>query len=376
MSVFIKKYAFGIIALLFLSVSLAAPAHASFFEDLFGTNIENDLSDISQNVVESSSILPGLISAISYIQALLFGATGILKLREHVENPSNVPLRVPIARFLIGGALLALPIVYEAMATALNGGQNVAFDAYSFDLGNSWSALGGIVGGVLGEIGINEDFNYILASNISSVRFVPSLISALAYLLGLLFGVTGLLKLKDHIENPDQNPLKEAIIRLLIGGALFALPNIYDAMQVTIKGDGDFDIAGILDILDDLGNIFANENGCSTLAGTGDALGFGDGNYSLGSIMCNLVLHTGAFTAFLTAISYLFGLVLGLWGILKIQEHVLNPQTSIWEGVSRFIAAGAFFTLPFIVEVAKKYRCARLIFRSIPQYRRYCGWLW
>ncbi len=351
MGVSIKKYAFSIIALLFMVINTIEPAHASFFEDLFGENIENDLSDISQNMVESSAIIPGLITAISYGLALLFGVTGILKLKEHVENPSNAPLKTSMARFIIGGALLALPIVYQAMATTINGGENIAFDAYSFDLGNSWSALGGIVGGILGETGINEDFNYILASIISSVRFVPALITAVAYLLGLLFGVTGLLKLKAHIENSDQNPLKDAVVRLVIGGALFALPNVYEAMQVTIKGDGDMDIAGILDILQDLGNIFGSESGCSTTQGLGDIIS--SDSSSLGRIMCNLVMHTGAFSAFLTAISYLFGLVLGLWGVLKIQEHVLDPKVPIWDSISRFIAAGAFFTLPFIIEVAK-----------------------
>jgi hypothetical protein len=47
-------------------------------------------------------------------------------------------------------------------------------------------------------------------------------------------------------------------------------------------------------------------------------------------------------------------LILGVWGILKIKAHVLNPQqTSLWEGVSRLVAGGAFFSLPVVIEVAR-----------------------
>jgi len=55
-----------------------------------------------------------------------------------------------------------------------------------------------------------------------------------------------------------------------------------------------------------------------------------------------------------TVLHYLFGVVLGTWGILKIKDNVLNPQqTPIWEAVSRLAAAGCFFALPFVITVAK-----------------------
>lgn len=67
-----------------------------------------------------------------------------------------------------------------------------------------------------------------------SIRFVPGLISGLAYLCGLVFGVIGILKIKDHVENPTQTPLKDGAIRLAAGGALFALPIVYEASRNTI----------------------------------------------------------------------------------------------------------------------------------------------
>lgn len=69
-----------------------------------------------------------------------------------------------------------------------------------------------------------------IASNINtSIVDLPGLISALAYLFGVLLMVLGIMKIKDHVENPSQTHLKDGAIRLLAGGALFALPIVMEA---------------------------------------------------------------------------------------------------------------------------------------------------
>ena len=78
-----------------------------------------------------------------------------------------------------------------------------------------------------------------IANNIQgSIANIPGLISGLAYLFGTLIGVLGIMKIKDHVENPTQTPLKDGAIRLAAGGGLFALPIIYDAMVETIDQGG------------------------------------------------------------------------------------------------------------------------------------------
>jgi hypothetical protein len=73
---------------------------------------------------------------------------------------------------------------------------------------------------------------------------------------------------------------------------------------------------------------------------------------TVGTAICGIFRGTTSVPTFLSAASYLFGLVLGVWGLLKIKDHVLNPQqTPVWEAVSRLMAAGAFFSLPYIVGV-------------------------
>jgi ABC-type spermidine/putrescine transport system permease subunit II len=193
----------------------------------------SDLSDIAQNIQQSITNVPGLISALAYSLGLLFGVMAMLKFKEHVESPQQVPLREPVIRLLAGGALFALPIVYESMRNAFSGGGGLAaFDHDTFVNGILGLALGGL-GAVFGG-----NVNQILNSILLSIQDVPGLISAGAYLLGVVLGVTGILKIKEHVESPQQVQMKEGVIRLLVGGALMALPIIYEAVAISIDQGG------------------------------------------------------------------------------------------------------------------------------------------
>lgn len=78
-----------------------------------------------------------------------------------------------------------------------------------------------------------------IAENIThSIEQLPGLLSALAYMFGLLLGVLGVMKIKDHVENPGNTPLKDGAVRMAAGGALFALPIIYESMMNTIGTTG------------------------------------------------------------------------------------------------------------------------------------------
>ena len=83
-----------------------------------------------------------------------------------------------------------------------------------------------------------NDFSTIAQNITNSISSLPGLLTALAYLFGILIGVLGILKIKDHVENPSNTPLKDGAIRLAAGGALFALPIIFDAMTNTAGNNG------------------------------------------------------------------------------------------------------------------------------------------
>jgi hypothetical protein len=79
-----------------------------------------------------------------------------------------------------------------------------------------------------------NNFSSIGSNIIDSISQLPSLLAGLAYMFGILLAVLGIMKIKDHVENPGQTPLKDGSIRLAAGGALFAIPIVSDAMTTTI----------------------------------------------------------------------------------------------------------------------------------------------
>ena len=78
-----------------------------------------------------------------------------------------------------------------------------------------------------------------ISNNIgSAINGLPGMVTGVSYLLGTVLAALGIMKIKDHVENPQQTPLKDGAIRLTAGGALFALPIVTSAMQGSIT-DGN-----------------------------------------------------------------------------------------------------------------------------------------
>lgn len=91
-----------------------------------------------------------------------------------------------------------------------------------------------------------NNFSSISKNIVTSIEGIPGLLTGLAYMFGILLGVLGVLKIKDHVENPGNTPLKDGAIRLAAGGALFALPIIYQASLETIGSKGKTTEAALL----------------------------------------------------------------------------------------------------------------------------------
>lgn len=297
------------------------------------------VDDIAENITTSAAGLPGLVTAFFYLLGLWLGYQAITRTIEHVNNPNQVPLRVPIIRFLAGGALFSVPIVYEAMHETIDGGLFTGVDPG--DLFNNMSTLfSSITGGVLGS-----NINGILSNIAAESELLPGLVTAVAYLLGLLMGGIGIVKIKDHVEDPSRTTMKEGVINFLVGGAMFALPAVFESMYNTIGGGGLGVWEVVAGVLNSGSFVFSGETMSAECVSAMFAM-----TSTVGDVICNSWLSSSGIPAFLSAMSYFLGLVFGVWALVKIKNHVINPQqTSLWDGVSRLLAGGAFFALPSVV---------------------------
>lgn len=326
-----KKNLYSLMLGLFLSITFAKLSFAQ------------DINDVGENITDSVSLLPALIAGIAYLSGLVIAVTGILKIIDHVNNPSQTPARVPIIRFLIAGALFGLPIILEAAVTTINGGTATGFDPQGdLDIMTLVTGIGGFISMIPT---LNTNINSVMDSMSRSVDLLPAVISAISYLLGLVIAVSALYKTRDHVEDPNKVPLKDAVIRYITAGALFALPTIYQAMYVTIVGDGTGIGGALAQVLTIVGAfVYSSEIdgvGCAAIGGT-----------TVGSAVCHLMVNSISIAGFLKFIAHIIGLFFGVWGILKIRDHVNEPsRVGLSEGISRLIAGGVFFALPYIVGV-------------------------
>lgn len=81
-------------------------------------------------------------------------------------------------------------------------------------------------------------FDKVSGNLITSSGRVPQLISIAGYLIGAVFIVAGVLKLRQHVDNPGNAPLKDGLIRLGAGAALVATPALFNILRDSTVGSG------------------------------------------------------------------------------------------------------------------------------------------
>lgn len=95
----------------------------------------------------------------------------------------------------------------------------------------SASLVTGLMSSTNAKAASDASFTSITQTITGQIGGIPGFITALAYIMGTLFAVLGILKIKDHVENPSNTPLREGAIRLAVGGGLFVVPLVTEAMQ-------------------------------------------------------------------------------------------------------------------------------------------------
>jgi Ca2+/Na+ antiporter len=86
-------------SMLVMLVGLAVDANAT------GTG----LAKVGSQVGDQVGSLNDVVGAIAFVMGLVFGASGLLKFKQHAENPGNTPLMHAVGRLLVAGALVSLP---------------------------------------------------------------------------------------------------------------------------------------------------------------------------------------------------------------------------------------------------------------------------
>ena len=88
------------------------------------------------------------------------------------------------------------------------------------------------------------DIGGVLDNLRTSIERVPNILTTIAFVSGLFLAVNGVLKLKNHVDNPAQFPISDGIKRLIAGGAFLGLPVTTNVIKGSLFGNTQVDIQG------------------------------------------------------------------------------------------------------------------------------------
>ena len=79
-------------------------------------------------------IIPNIVSAFCYVGGIFMMVAGVIKLKEHADNPNGAKMTPALVRLVVGAALVVLPTLTEVLlsSTQLSGsGSGASFQAFS-----------------------------------------------------------------------------------------------------------------------------------------------------------------------------------------------------------------------------------------------------
>jgi hypothetical protein len=90
--------------------------------------------DMSNNIIAASGGFNNLISIVCWVGGAGLGVAGIFKLKQHVDNPGQTPMKDGLIRIGCGGGLLAFPFIQQAMQGSISNGSLSQLNAASLQM--------------------------------------------------------------------------------------------------------------------------------------------------------------------------------------------------------------------------------------------------
>jgi hypothetical protein len=155
----------------------------------------------------------------------------------------------------------------------------------------------------------------MLESTAGNLSPLATLFDALAYIAGGVLIGQGLLQLKNHFENPGNNPVAQSMAKMAGGSALMALPFVASTLVATLHlGAGDSTIDGV-----------------SSTGGPG-----------LDGMVANFVSNIeGPLIDLLSITAILMGIFLIIRGLIKGAKYGTDPRSSSVPNIATHLVIGS-----------------------------------
>ena len=113
-----------------LALILSFPAHTVLWAS---AAFALSLGEMADEAGEDLEALPFFISVIFYVLGLLIVGFGLLRLKRHVDHPSQTTIGSGLMAVVIGAALIATPAIIEAVAETFGADSGASLERPDFD---------------------------------------------------------------------------------------------------------------------------------------------------------------------------------------------------------------------------------------------------
>lgn len=189
------------------------------------------------NLVISFEILPTALSALSYLFALTLAFLGILKLKDHVLDPRNVPLWEPFKRIIACGMFATLPYMVGVLMNSIN---------YGFVTTNvrTFSSSAAVAAGYIED----NTLESMLLGLMESLAFPMSVaVSSFAWVAGLIFIMVGISRLMKSSQDGPRGPGGiGTMMTFLVGAILMSLNTMVAVMTHSLFGSEGYNTYAVL----------------------------------------------------------------------------------------------------------------------------------
>lgn len=183
------------------------------------------LGDVICNIRNSGSGVPGLLSAIAYIIGAILILRGALLLKKATDSGGQTSPVGGIAMAVSGSAIILLPALGGWLQSSLFAG--------------TVTGAGGTTGCTAGTVQAATGLDQMMKQFVSNIYDpIFSLIGVLAFIVGLVFIIKGILRMSKTGTDPRAASPKDVIIYLIIGTVLVSLSTVLPMMLQTVLGTG------------------------------------------------------------------------------------------------------------------------------------------
>lgn len=208
---------------LFFSLTQTDAAHAQTLGTYIGNVFNNGVFDVN---------VKRLLIGTSYLFGIVLGFMGILKLKDHVEMPNQVPIWEPIKRFLGGSLFIGVPYVIGAVQGTIQGSTKTGI----VDAAGLTGTSGGYNTGSVSGNGLDAMLVNLMRDVWGNTHL---LLLGFCYIAGVILLMIGISRMIKSEQDGPRGPMGlGTMMTFIIAGALLSIDGILTAVNNSIFGAG------------------------------------------------------------------------------------------------------------------------------------------